>query len=152
VRRATIGPILLLALLAGCGGGALRFQPLVTHRVFNGPSKGEVFDAAVRVVHNSDYLVAAANKDSGLIATDWRRYALNKFVFQSRINLLVMDESPGYIAVSFKSVVQYRDKDGWHEVLSGDRFNSKAFRQLTQALDNFYLELQRYVGPSVQRR
>ena len=143
----------LLALLSSCTL-PISFHPLVAHRVWEQKTKGEVFDAVMRAIHNEDFLVAAADKESGMIATDWKLFAAGDFRCQMRVNLLVFEETQGFVAVSFKSVVQYWDRDDrmWVEVLPDQHFNEEGFKRLTMALDDFFLEVQRYVGPSVQRR
>jgi hypothetical protein len=145
---------LLVLLLIGCGA---RFQPLVEHRVFDGPTKEKVFNAVVRAVHSQDFLIAAADKESGIIATDWHEFAIEGIGFDDkrfrlRINLLVFEEAPSNIAVTFKSVTQYYDEGEWIGLRIGERMDSEGYRRLTQILDDFFLEVQRYAGPSVQRR
>jgi len=69
-----------------------------------------------------------------------------------RINLYIFEETSGFIAVSFKSVVQLWKDNHWEEFSSGDIIAEELYKNLTIALDNFFLEVQRYVGPSVQHR
>jgi len=148
----------LVILSSGCGA---KFYPLVKHRVFDGPTKEEVFDAVVRALHNEDFLIAAADKDSGIVATDWKEFGVKGLIkglvgeeqrFRLRVNLLVFEEAKPNIAVTFKSIAQYYENGEWIELRIGDRMNSEGYRRLTQTLDDFFLEVQRYVGPSVQRR
>lgn len=145
---------LLLVVTTAC---AARFEPLVAHRVWENKTKQEVFDAAIRALHGRDMVIAAADRDAGLIVTDWKEGAVQNVLspdyrFRIRINLLVFDEAEGYVAVSFKSWVQSYQGGEWRELQLGDRIDADGYKRLTQLLDDFFLEVQRYVGPSVQRR
>lgn len=145
-RAAAVG---LGVALIGC---SLRFQPLIAHRVWTGKTRAEVFDAAVRVLHVQDYLIAAAEKDSGVIATDWKSFKADDQEYRIRLNLLVFDEAPGSVALSFKSLVQERDERDWVDLDPDTKLAKQDYGRITRELDDFFLEVQRYVGPSVQRR
>jgi hypothetical protein len=152
-----VAVIVLFALvsLAGCGGGT-RYQPLVAHRSWQTDDQAKVFDAVVRVLHGQDYLIASADKGSGLIATDWKNYQAEEWTYRVRLNLLVLKETEGYTAVDYKSKVQERHpektKGEWKDIESNDPIQKDGYKTLTKGLDDFFLEVQRYAGPSVQRR
>ena len=151
MRRSWVFFIGVLALvIAGCGGAT--YQPLVAHRVFQSQTKAQVFDAVVRALHTADFLIATADKDSGIIGTDWKEFAVGKVRFRIRLNLLVFEEAAPSVAVSFKSVVHVRHKGDWREIQAGDSVDAESFAQMTRTLDDFFLEVQRYAGPSIQQR
>ena len=94
---------LLIALLlstSACGG--VDFEPLVAHRTWATDDKTEVFNAAIRVLHNQDYLIASSDTSAGLISTDWKQFASDDWKTRSRINLWLMKEADGYLAVDCK--------------------------------------------------
>ena len=138
-----------MTFLSACTGN-IRYQPLVTHRVWESTSSGKVFDAALRAIHNEDFLIATADREAGIISTDWKHYAGKYWRIRFRINLYIFEEAEGYVAISFKSVVQ--SADGTYEAMPGSKITKQGYQQITQTLDNFFLEIQRYCGPSVQRR
>jgi hypothetical protein len=150
--------LVIVLVSGGCGGSS--FQPLVMHRVWENKPSEQVFDAAVRVLHGADFLIAAADKGSGLIATDWKYLARKgkkdekSSKYRIRLNLLVFQEAgvTQSAALSYKSVVQQRNEDEWIDLASGDDVPADSYREMTRILDDFFLEIQRYCGPSVQRR
>ncbi len=147
--------VVVVACSVGCGGQ--RFEPLVAHRSWQTDDQGKVFDAAVRVLHGQDFLIASAEKSSGLISTDWKNYQTDDdWKYRVRLNLLVLKETEGYTALDYKSKVQKmhptKTKGEWKEVEANDPIDSDGYKKLTRALDDFFLEVQRYAGPSVQRR
>jgi hypothetical protein len=145
-----------LALLVLTGCGTTNFQPLVAHRVWQQDAVDKVFDAAVRVLHTADYMIAASDKKSGLISTDWKKYAVGDWKLQTRLNLLVLQESQGHVALSYKSKVQVshpkKTRNEWVEVNAGEPIDADGYQKLTRELDEFFLEVQRYAGPSIQQR
>ena len=154
MNRVLVICLLSLALFA-CGHTT--FNPLVAHRTWQSDDTGKVFDATVRVLHTQDFMIASADKSSGLIATDWKEYAADDgWKYKMRLNLLVLKESEGYVALDFKSAVQAKHPDktrgDWRQVESDDPIDSEGYKKMTQELDDFFLEVQRYAGPSVQRR
>jgi hypothetical protein len=143
----------LVLLSTGCSLFGPKFQPLVAHRVWEQSNTEKVFDAAVRVLHSSDYLIASADKKSGLIATDWKQFAVSDTKFRIRLNLLVLKETETSVALSYKSRVQARPSGGsWNDIEADDPVDSDGYKRLTNELDDFFLEIQRYAGPSTQRR
>ena len=96
--------------------------------------------------------MATSDKDSGLISTDWKGFADETDQYRLRANLLVFEGAPGSVAVSYKSIAQVLSQGQWIELQVGDLFPDEQYRQFTAALDEFFLEVQRYVGPSVQQR
>ena len=151
--------VLLLAAFGsiGCAGRAVKYQPLVSHRVWEQETTHDLFDAAVRVLHTEDFLIAASDKDSGLISTDWKTIRSSTgWKYKIRINLLILEEAEGYVAISFKSKVeaQHPSKTNgqWVTIDANDPIDKRGYEELTRTLDDFFLEIQRYAGPSVQQR
>ena len=148
-----LGLVFLLLMVTGCSLFGPKFQPLVAHRVWEQDDSEPVFDAAIRVLHSSDYMIASSDKKSGLIATDWKLFAVNDIKFRVRLNLLVLKETEGSVALSYKSRVQARPSGGsWNDIEADDPVDADGYKRLTNELDDFFLEIQRYAGPSVQRR
>jgi hypothetical protein len=142
-------------LLLACGGA--HFTPLVAHRTWQTDDSAKVFDATVRVLHGQDFMIASADKSSGLISTDWKEYAADDgWKYKMRMNLLVLKETEGYVALDFKSKVQAlhaeKTHGEWRELEANDPIDAEGFRKMNRELDDFFLEVQRYAGPSVQRR
>lgn len=154
-------PLSLLLLLVvffsmGCNA-TVNYEPLVSHRVWKQDSSDKIFDAAVRVLHSEDFLIASSDKDAGLIATDWKQFRTTTgWQFKIRVNLLVMKETEGHTALSFKTKVQGNNPQvtggQWINFNANDPVDAAGYQQLTQTLDDFFLEIQRYAGPSVQQR
>jgi hypothetical protein len=163
-RRGARPPIMrmtiILLVLSGCflgGGDKTTFRPILTHRVWENKPTQEVFDAAVRVLHASDFLIAAADKSSGLISTDWKTLVVKKNErwarMRVRLNLLVLQETgvAASAALSYKQIVQAQRDNDWVELAEGDELAVETWKQTVKVKDDFFLEVQRYCGPSVQR-
>ena len=150
-RREMLAVAVLVGLTgAGC---SVPFAPLVAHRAWENHTKDEVFDAAVRVLHGQDFMIAAADKGSGIISTDWREFVRGDKHFRLRLNLLVLVEQTTAVDLSFKSVVQRRDGTNWVQLVEReDSIDAKSYHNMTRTLDDFFMEVQRYVGPSAQVR
>jgi hypothetical protein len=151
---------ILLLTLSGCffGGDRTTFRPIVMHRVWENKPTDQVFEAAVRVLHTTDFLIAAADKSSGLITTDWKMQVIRKNEhwarLRTRLNLLVFQEQgvAASAALSYKQIVQAQREGGdWVELADGDSLSGEAWKQVVKVRDDFFLEVQRYCGPSVQR-
>jgi hypothetical protein len=111
------------------------------------------------VLHSSDYLVAAAEKSSGLLSTDWKTQQVTKgdgsvTRLRLRLSLLVFKETgvTSSAALSYKPLVQVRRPNGdWDDLPDNEELSDETYKPLSKIRDEFFLEIQRYCGPSVQR-
>ena len=153
--------IFLLISSFSCTTTIEQTRPIVTHRTWTNKSIFQIYDSCIRALHSSGIMIASESKDSGLISTDWIDYSAGDTRYRMRLSILALESTNNSVSVDIKGKYErgnpqyeyYKGPYGWPlKDLIGhiwEEINISDSEDLINILDDLFLEIQRYAGPSV---
>jgi hypothetical protein len=75
----------------------LTYQSIIDHGIWESTDRERVFDKCVKALNESEYMILATDRDTGLVATDWLSLRLENVAAKYKINFVIprRDEDGG---------------------------------------------------------
>ncbi|MDF3129751.1 hypothetical protein P0Y35_11140 [Kiritimatiellaeota bacterium B1221] len=117
---------------------------LIKHAVWETNDKALVYDACLKGLHLNGFMILVAERESGLLATEWKDISTASIDAKFRMNLLIFSEAPGHTSLSIRYDINWSGKEG-HKVktVEAEQIVSKS---VTDTMDSLFLEFDRLVG------